>query len=203
MQIEHAARLLRSTIGATVGMDARPRLENSSSCFFEHSHTHYDTVLRAALHAAPMLRHGDVDYAQRKRQGLKEAWSRFFQDWDVLFCPVSPTPAFVHDHSESQYPPCTDGETGRRLVDGVSDIPYAHQNRWAGLTIFPDLPVTVLPVGKVFREGVQLPVGMQIVGPFGHDLQTIEVGRMLENVGEEELNYRFQPPSASCGWSKL
>lgn len=200
--IERAASVLGAAITcALVGLDARPTTLESKNgvSFFQHSHRHYDTVLRAALHTSPILTHEDVEYAQRKRQGLKEAWSLFFEKWDVLFCPVSPTPAFVHDHSERGGAggdvPCVDGRTDRRVAseEGGVDMPYTHQNRWAGLTIFPDLPVTVLPVGRVRRGGEQLPVGMQIVGSFGHDLQTIEVGRILESVGGEEYHYRPPP----------
>ena len=48
------------------------------------------------------------------------------------------------------------------------------------MTIFVDLPVTVVPVGRTSRN---LPVGVQIVGPAWQDLTTIEVGKMMERLG--------------------
>ena len=82
--IERAAMVLNTSMMAVVGMNARPRWKDGES-LFEHSHRHYNIVLQAALHAAPELTHEDVEYSQRKRQGLKEAWERFFSEWDVLF----------------------------------------------------------------------------------------------------------------------
>ena len=52
--------------------------------------------------------------------------------------------------------------------------------KWAGLTIVADLPVTVVPIGVLPSSG--LPVGLQIVAPEWHDLQAIEVGKMIELV---------------------
>ena len=37
-----------------------------------------------------------------KRQMFKEKWAEFFEDWDVLLCPVMPTSAFPHDHDMSR-----------------------------------------------------------------------------------------------------
>ena len=37
-----------------------------------------------------------------KRQGYKESWAEFFEEWDVLLCPVMPTAAFEHDHDMSR-----------------------------------------------------------------------------------------------------
>jgi len=36
-----------------------------------------------------------------QRYRLREAWSRFFDDWDILICPQMSTAAFPHDHGEA------------------------------------------------------------------------------------------------------
>jgi hypothetical protein len=68
----------------------------------------------------------------------------------------------------------------RRLTVNGEETPYYDAVRWAGLTIFVDLPVTVVPVGRTSKN---LPVGVQIVAAAWQDLTAIEVGKMLERVG--------------------
>ena len=77
-----------------------------------------------------------------KRQMFKEKWAEFFEDWDVLLCPVMPTSAFPHDHDMSRkshdycwYLGCnlprvqamivrTGGGINRRLIVNGEETPY-------------------------------------------------------------------------------
>mmetsp|Transcript_82605 Transcript_82605/g.176964 ORF Transcript_82605/g.176964 Transcript_82605/m.176964 type:complete len:101 (-) Transcript_82605:51-353(-) len=87
--------------------------------------------------------------------------------------------AFKHDH--------------RNLMDRTIRINGAERDyisliSWAGLIIFADLPSTVVPIG---RDSSGMPCGMQLVSNHWQDLQTIEVGKMLERLG-----FGFTPPDA-------
>ena len=55
-------------------------------------------------------------------------------------------------------------------------MPYAEQLFFAGLSSLSYLPATAAPVGLT-KDG--LPAGLQIIGPEGEDLTTIEFARLL------------------------
>lgn len=119
----------------------------------------------------------------RRRHGLHAAWRRFFADWDILVCPVFPTPAFEHDLS---------GEGlvaqlhRRRQVDDESHV-YMSQLCWPGLATVGNLPATTVPVP---RQSGELPVGVQLLGPFMEDRTPLRLAQLMER----ELGYVATPP---------
>ena len=135
---------------------------------------------------AVMLRATDIGHrewlaANERRLQLRRVWSAFFRHWDVLLCPAFGCPALPHRQ---------DGETWERRVtlDG-HEIPYNELLFWPGLTGVCHLPASIAPLG-MSRQG--LPIGVQIVGPYGGDRTTIAVAHLLET------SWRgFAPPP---GW---
>jgi len=114
------------------------------------------------------MSHGDWVLATRLRSGLRGRWLALFEDVDVVLCPVTPTPAFPHDHTP----------VGTRELDvGGRRISYFDQLAWAGPATLNGLPATTAPVG---RSAGGLPIGVQIVGGFLEDLTTIAFAGMLE-----------------------
>lgn len=117
------------------------------------------------------------------RAALKAAWATFFQSWDAIVCPVFPTTAFEHDLS---------GEGiaaqlhRRRMVDGESHV-YLSQLSWPSLATVADLPATVVPVP---RKAGELPLGLQLIGPFMEDRTTVRLSALLE----AELDCCFRAP---------
>ena len=106
--------------------------------------------------------------ADRMRTGITDRWQRLFREWDVVLCPVMPTSAFVHDHSDM---------AGRRMsVDGT-EIPYGDQIMWSGNATLAGLPSTAMPIA-LSDEG--LPIGMQIIGPHLEDRTTIALAELIE-----------------------
>jgi amidase len=129
-----------------------------------------DDYRRASESPTPGLTmsHRDWIHADRMRAAFALQWRQFFRDWDVLLCPVMPTPAFAHDHREMDE---------RRIdVDGKA-IRYTEQSMWIGLATLTGLPSTAMPIG---RSGEGLPIGMQIVGPYLEDRTTIAFAEMVE-----------------------
>src|SRR5690606_19864718 len=102
-----------------------------------------------------------------ERRALREIWRSFFDDWDVLLCPVMATEAFPHDRR----PPFERAVT----VDG-GEQPYFEQVFWASLATLAYLPATVFPFGRS-RRG--LPIGVQAIGAAYADLTTIELARLV------------------------
>jgi len=171
--------------GATVDHEARPAFtfEKAVDTFFHLlSAAEAGTWTLAELEeiATQSEPHGELGIwhaAMRHREWLgwnerrlqqRAKWRTFFEDWDVVLLPVTPTAALRHDHSR---PPTTrtvevNGET-RPYFDGI---------KWMGLTGVSWLPATVVPIGQI--DG--LPVGVQIAGPFLEDRTTLAVARFLQ-----------------------
>jgi amidase len=106
-----------------------------------------------------------------RRHQLRRIWGAFFQEWDVLLCPVIASPAL---------PLMEKGETWERrhTVNGL-EISYNDMLFWPGLTCGYHLPATVAPLGMT-KAG--LPVGVQVVGPLYGDRLTIHVAGLLEKM---------------------
>lgn len=120
----------------------------------------------------------DYQFVAEQRLRLKAAWADFFRDHDVLLCPVTPTPAILHDHN-----PDVDART--ISVNGISR-PYGDQFAWVQAVGVVHLPAAVAPVGLT---STGLPVGIQIVAPHLEDRTAIDMAaRIAEVVGG------FQPP---------
>jgi amidase len=190
-RIAAAAQAL-ARAGATVSLDARPDFDTGES------HRAFIALLRAATSgrmpdalydekvrlAAQLagddcsyraleargitIRHRDWLAANERRFALRVAWRHFFERWDALLCPISPTTAFPHDHEPDRIK--------RTLAVNGKRTAYSDQLFWAGIAGIAYLPATVAPVGLA-ADG--LPVGVQIVGPEYGDRGTIELARLL------------------------
>jgi amidase len=127
-----------------------------------------DMSLRALRLRGAVISHAQWIWLDRFRAGITDQWRQLFRDWDVLICPVMPTPAFVHDHG--------DIEARTISVDGT-DVPYADQSMWPSVATLTGLPATAMPIGRS-HEG--LPIGMQIIGPYLEDRTTIAFADLVE-----------------------
>jgi amidase len=124
------------------------------------------------------IRHRDWLRVSEWRARYRAQWAEFFRRFDVLLCPIAPTAAIPHDHSEPPYE--------RRLIVDGKPRPYWDLLVWAGLVTSAFLPATVAPVG---RTSGGLPVGVQIVGPYLEDRTPIDFARRLADVAGG-----FEPP---------
>ncbi|AYL37310.1 amidase [Streptomyces fungicidicus] len=128
-----------------------------------------DRSLGAARLRGMVLSHRDWIRANDRRELHRHGWRGLFADFDAVVCPITPTPAFPHDHT----PDLLD----RRIaIDGV-EYPYLDQLVWAGLATMPGLPATAVPAGRT-PEG--LPVGVQLIGPMFEDRTPLRLAELLE-----------------------
>ena len=136
-----------------------------------------DTSLDSMIHRFGAARHRDWLKANEARARYRLAMQAFFQDYDVLLMPVTPTLAFPHDQSPDMF---------KRVLHVNGEArPYHDNFSWISLATLTYLPATVAPVG--FANG--LPIGMQIVGPYLEDHTTIKFASLMEN-----LLGGFKPP---------
>lgn len=180
-------------LGARVDLEARPELDP------EANHRNYVQLLTSVMaatmpdsvhemaaevvaaadpedHSAAVeqmrgiaLSHSAWQRENEIRLQTRAAWSRFFEEFDVLLCPCVHVPAFPHDHTPDML-------QRTLLVNGV-ERPYIDLLRWAGLTINAYLPATVVPAGLTL-DG--LPVGVQVVSRYLGDRTSLAVARLLE-----------------------
>lgn len=198
-----AAGALR-TAGVTVADDARPgfRLVEAERVGFDlwvssssdrTPDDEFDDLLRrAAVFAddderrearrarAETMRHRDWLLLDAERRRLQRLWDAFFDDWDVLLCPVTPTTAPPHDPRPDLVDD-VDHRLQRHLVVEGQQRPYLDQLVWTTAVGLARLPSTVVPVGA---DADGMPVGMQIVGRTLDDRTTLDVAaRLAEIIG--------------------
>ena len=127
---------------------------------------------------SPFMSHEQWTMLNERRLQLNSIWTDFFADYDVLLAPVTPVPAFEHDHSD---------DMGQRVLtfNGQSR-PYLDLLFWSGFSLSTFLPASVAPAG---RTKGNLPVGVQIVGPYLEDRTPLAVAAMLERCHQS-----FEPP---------
>jgi amidase len=114
----------------------------------------------------------------QEREAIRVLWGQFFEDYDAILMPVSFVPPFPHQQ---------EGNFGTRtLICNGSERAYADLIRWTILTGMAYLPVTVPPLGL---DGDGLPIGMQVVGPYGGDRTTLKLAGLIA-----ELTGGYRPP---------
>ncbi len=160
--------------GAAVDRTARPHLD-----FTEAWHAG-GWLIASATHISDgdhTVHHVDWLVADRVRARRRHRWAEFFEDFDVLLCPVTLMPAFPH-HQEGTW-------ASREIVVGGVTTPYLALEAWPALIGSAYLPSTSTPVG---RTAAGLPVGVQVVAPFLHDYRAIAVsGLIADLVGGYEV----------------
>ena len=156
--------------GAQVS-DSRPPIPLSEAVAL------FNSLITPAISVSTDKRTGDaisgthrawLDNHQSRTQ-MRSVWSDWFEEFDVLLCPVTPMAAFPHDQSGTI--------VDRTLI--INGRPRSHIDTltWTGLVGVAYLPSTVAPVG--FTPG-GLPVGIQVVGPYLEDRTPLFVAGELE-----------------------
>jgi amidase len=178
-------------LGATVSDSARPEFSS------EHNHDVYLSMLNGEMSAefpdevfhgiqtavegldpsnrsiqavalrATVQSHREWLKARHRRARLRQRWAAFFEDYDIVLCPVAPRTAFPHDHSPFQ--------TRTLEIDGEQRS-YLDLLFWSGLVTVSYLPSTAFPTG-VASDG--LPIGLQAVGAEFADYTCIDFARLV------------------------
>jgi amidase len=106
-----------------------------------------------------------------ERHQMRLKFNAFFEDYDILLCPVAASAAFPHDHEN-------EGKRWRRRIT-VNDkrVPPTDQLFWAGYSGLVFLPSTVGPAGLTASG---LPTGYQAIARQGHDKTSIAFAKLVE-----------------------
>jgi amidase len=137
-----------------------------------------DQSYYAQMARANVMSHREWLGLNNERMRMRAKWGEFFNDWDILLCPVAASAAFVKDE---------EGERWNRTVPiNGKDVPTTDQLFWAGWNGVVGLPGTSAPIGLTRSN---LPVGVQIIAPYLEDLTGIETAKLLERAYQA-----FEPP---------
>ena len=109
--------------------------------------------------------------AERERARLRAIWADWFETYDLLLCPVLPTPAFPHNQEGEMFT--------RTLTVNGDDVPYLNCVVWTGLIGVLGLPAAVPPVG---RTPGGLPIGVQVVAPYLRDRDAVHAAGLIAEV---------------------
>jgi amidase len=119
------------------------------------------------IRAGRGLTGADVARGYAQRTLLAERMRQFFQRYDVLVLPTSQVPPFPADQ---EFP---------HDINGVPMATYLDWMRSAYVITVTGCPAISVPAGPT-PDG--LPVGVQIVAPFGQDARLLGVARAFEQL---------------------
>ena len=145
---------------------------------------HGERSYPARIARAIRLTHAEFMGLESRQQGLRHAWRRFFERYDVMLCPAMPTVAFPHDHSGTGFGHIA--QYDRRLIVDGEPVPYLNGLQWPGLATIAHLPAAAVPTGRLI-DG--LPMGVQVIGPYLEDRTVLRFAQLVER----ELG-GFAPP---------
>ena len=155
--------LFTAFLSGSIPLEEYLKAESSAKTLLQN-----DISISACLERGLALTHRDWLFATRTRGQLRQQWRNLYNEFDVVICPVMPTPAFLHDHSDS--------EKRQIEIDGVL-VPFTNQFVWNSIATLFGLPATAAPIG-LSEEG--LPIGVQIIGDYLEDYTTIKFAELLE-----------------------
>jgi amidase len=104
-----------------------------------------------------------------RRELVRDAYRRFFREWDILIAPVNITNAFPHVELGLDW-------KDRSLEVNGRPASYFNQVVYAGVATLAGQPSTAFPCGLT-RGG--LPIGLQAIGPYLEDRTTIRFAQLL------------------------
>jgi amidase len=176
--VEGSASVLGSA-GAVVRRD-HPLLDEAEDCFRTlrawHFQASFGDLLREHpdgfkqsladnIRAGEPLTGADLARAYHQRSVLSDRMREFFTRHDLLVLPTSQVPPFPADQ---EYPTAINGRPMQSYLDWM---------RSAYFITVTGCPAISLPAGTT---SAGLPVGIQVVAPFGADRRLLEVAAAME-----------------------
>ena len=126
------------------------------------------------------MTHRDWLYANEKRAKYWQKWQSWFDEYDVLICPVASFPAFTHNQV---------GQRWERMIQvNGKDQPSTQTMFWAGLGGVFGMPGLSVPAGQT-ADG--LPIGIQLYGNHYSEPKLIALAQLLE----KEFDCQYHPPA--------
>jgi amidase len=168
-------RMLRAATSARMPDAVYAQAVKDAASFADDDKSYF-----AQMQRGNSLSHRTWLQLNEKRHRMRLAWDAFFEDYDLMLCPVAVTAAFPHDQVGLRHL--------RTIVVNNKKVPVVDQIFWAGYAGITLMPASAAPIGQT-KEG--LPIGVQIIGRQYDDYTCIQFAKLLEQ------EYRgFVPPPA-------
>jgi len=117
------------------------------------------------------ISHGDWMKLSVKRLFHRQIWQSYFKDFDAFLMPANCLPAFPHNQDRNVW---------GRIVESSDKLRYYIETyKWISPATLAGCPATVIPAGKMKNN---LPVGIQIMGPYLEDATTLDLAMKMENI---------------------
>jgi len=101
----------------------------------------------------------------------RHAWQNYFRQYDAFLMPANCIPAFPHNQERNMW---------GRLVESSDELRYYVETfKWISPATLAGCPATVIPAGKTKDN---LPVGIQIMGPYLEDATPLDLAVRMEKV---------------------
>lgn len=98
--------------------------------------------------------------AEQVRAMMRDELAQMFATVDILLTPTAPTPAF-------------------KIGEQADPLSMYKQDIFTVPVNLTGVPALTFPMGRVEREGVQLPVGVQYIAPHGGDARLFDIGKKI------------------------
>jgi amidase len=105
------------------------------------------------------------------RLASRLTWQKYFKEYDAFLMPANCVTAFAHNHDRNMWGRIIESPDGPRY--------YGETFKWISIATLAGLPVTVIPVDKTKAN---LPVGIQIMGPYMEDGTSLDLAMKMEDV---------------------
>jgi len=116
-------------------------------------------------------------FVLRERQAHQIVrWKDWFQNFDILICPVAMTTAFPHQNKDGDGPIPS---MARTLTVGDRQVPYLENLLWSGVATLAHLPATARPLP--WKVGA-MPAGVQFIGPSYGDRTTLAFSALCDEI---------------------
>jgi amidase len=157
-------RMLLSFLAATFPPEAIQRIKETVAKLDPN-----DMSLVAERQRGSVMSHREWVLANGARNAQRAQWRALFRRFDAVICPIMPTAAYPHDHTPDQ--------AQRVIMIDNAPFPYTDQLIWPGVATLPGLPATTIPIGFTTDN---LPIGMQIIGPWLEDRTPLKLAELIE-----------------------
>jgi amidase len=162
-------------LGATYSTFMTEKLIDVMKGFFDAPYGYYYKTFVAGIISS----HKEYVVFSMMRLMARAVWQEYFRTFDAFFMPANFVPAFKHNHDPNYY--------GRSIETSGGPRFYGELFKWISIATLTGCPATAVPIGRTKEN---LPVGMQIMGPFLEDATTIDLAVKCE----ETLGGFMQPP---------
>ena len=124
------------------------------------------------------ISHKDWYALSIKRLFVRQAWQSYFKGCDAFLMPANCIEAFPHNQDRNMW---------GRIVESSDKLRYYVETfKWISPATLAGCPVTGIPAGKTKAN---MPVGIQIMGPYREDTTTLDLAMKIE-----KLLGGFTPP---------